>query len=263
MNADSQLQALSEDGPCREARRLGDSTVRGRDAQDAGQRGAAGQSAERVVALDEIKLRIGDSFQIQTQVEQAETRYYVRLIGYLKGRSVLVTVPQAEGRLCMVREGQAFVVRFFAGKNAYAFTASVLRLSSVPFPHMHLSYPPQVRGLVVRSGERVPVRIICSVATQDDGQTVAAAGLLTNLSVGGAMLSAKSRLGRKGDLLAIKFRADVREIDFLASIDATIRSVSQDESGEYLHGMQFAGLSDDTAIALTALVYQKLAEASH
>ncbi|SBT03164.1 conserved hypothetical protein [Candidatus Accumulibacter aalborgensis] len=231
--------------------------------RDAGKLGIPEPTSERVVPLDEIKLAIGDSFQIQTQIEQAEARYYVKLVGYLKGRSVLVTIPEAEGRLCYVREGQAFVVRFFAGRNAYAFTANVLKSSSIPFPHMHLSYPSQVRGLVVRAGERVPVRIICAVVMQEDMRTVTAAGLLTNLSVSGALLSAKTRLGSSGDLLSLKFRFDIREIEFVTSIDAAIRSVSQDEYGEFLHGLQFAGLANDVAIALTAFVYQKLAESPH
>lgn len=72
---------------------------------------------ERPIALEEIKLAIGDALQIQTQAEQSESRYYVKLIGYLKGKSVLVTAPQVEGNLCYVKEGQAFVVRFFAGRT--------------------------------------------------------------------------------------------------------------------------------------------------
>ena len=128
---------------------------------------------------------------------------------------------------------------------------------------MNLSYPSQVRGLVVRAGERVHVRIICAVVMQEDMRTVTAAGLLTNLSVSGALLSAKTRLGSSGDLLSLKFRFDIREIEFVTSIDAAIRSVSQDEYGEFLHGLQFAGLANDVAIALTAFVYQKLAESPH
>jgi len=228
--------------------------------KDAGENGRLEQSGERVVPFEQTKVAIGDAFQIQT--EQAELRYYVKLIGYLRAKRVLVTMPEADGAVCYVREGQAFVVRFFSGKNAYAFTANVLKSSSVPFPHMHLSYPSQVRGLVVRAGERVPVRIICAIAMREDTRTVTAAGVLTNLSVSGALLSSKTRLGNKDDLLSIKFRMQIREIEFLTSIDAAIRSVSQDAGGEYLHGVQFAGLPDEAAIALTAFVYQTLADAS-
>lgn len=260
----SQLDALVEKGLFRERAGGRSGLPPGkRDGRDAGEGAAADDAGERAVQIDEIKLSIGDPFQIQTQVEQAESRYYVRLIGYLRGKSVLVTLPEVDGRLCYVREGQAFVVRFFSGRNAYAFTANVLRSSTVPFPHMHLSYPAQVRGLVVRAGERVPVRIICAITARDDTRTVSSAGLLTNLSVSGAMLSAKTRLGEKGDLISVKFRIAIREIEFLAAIDATIRSLSLDDSGEHLHGIQFAGLPNDVAIALTAFVYQKLAETSH
>jgi c-di-GMP-binding flagellar brake protein YcgR len=208
VETETQFEALTESGLYRE-RHAGDESSRSRrDGQDTGDSGAVEHAAERAASLDEIKLAIGDFFQIQAQVEQAENRYYVRLIGYLKGKSVLVTVPEADGRLCLVREGQAFVVRFFAGKNAYAFTANVLRSSNIPFPHMHLSYPSQVRGLVVRTGERVPVRIICAVAVQDGTKTVAAAGLLTNLSVSGAMLSSKSRLGPAVDQVSRRYQGD-------------------------------------------------------
>lgn len=261
LESSKQLEALSEKGLFRERQIPGASPRR--DGREGSGAAGADQAGERVLPFDEIKLAIGDPFQIQTQTDQAETRYYVRLIGYLKSKSVLVTIPEVDGRLCYVREGQAFVVRFFAGRNAYAFTANVLRSSSVPFPHMHLSYPSQVRGLEVRAGERVSVRIICAIALRDDTKTVTTAGLLTNLSVSGALLSSKSKLGNKGDLLSLKFRIDIREIEFLTSIDATIRSVAQDDSGEYMHGVQFAGLPNDIAIALTAFVYQKLAESAH
>jgi c-di-GMP-binding flagellar brake protein YcgR len=229
---------------------------------DVGEQASSEPSSDRSAAFDEIKLGIGDTFQIQAQAENSENRYYVKLIGYLKGRSVLVTAPELEGNICYVKEGQAFVVRFFSGKNAYAFTASVIRASTIPYPHLHLSYPPQVRGLVVRSGERVNVKLICTVAVPEDTNTVAVPGLLTNISVGGGLLSCKKKLGKKNNLLVVKFRVFIGEIEFFMTIDATICSVLPGEDGEALHGLRFAGLPNDMAIALTAYVYQRLAEST-
>ena len=258
----AQLDGLAEDGLCRDAHGDYVSNAARAGGDDSGERARGGPATERSVSLDEIKLAIGDTLQLQTQVEQSESRYYVKLIGYLKGKSVLVTAPQLEGNLCYVKEGQAFVVRFFSGKNAYAFTSNVTKASNVPFPHLHLSYPSQVRGLVVRSGDRVNTRIICTVALPEESKTVAVPGLLTNISVGGALLSAKRRLGKKNSLLVIRFRVFIGEIEFFMTVDAAVCSVSQDESGEFLHGLRFAGLPNDVAIALTAYVYQKLAESA-
>ena len=258
----SQLDGLAEKGLYRDSHGSDPSPAARRKEEEAAERAKSEQPAERLVSLDEIKLGIGDPFQIQTQVDQTENRYYVKLIGYLKGKSVLVTAPQQEGNLCYIKEGQAFVVRFFSGKNAYAFSANVIRAANVPFPHLHLSYPSQVRGLVIRSGERVNARIICTVSIPEDTKTVAVPGLLTNISIGGALLSSKRKLGEKNDLLAIKFRIFIRDIEFYMTIDATVCSVSKDEVGEFLHGLRFAGLPNEMAIALTAFVYQKLAESS-
>jgi Flagellar protein YcgR len=129
----SQLDGLAEKGLYRDSygSDAGGSASR-RSEDEAAERTKSEQPAERSVSLDEIKLGIGDPFQIQTQAEQSENRYYVKLIGYLKGKSVLVTAPQQEGNLCYIKEGQAFVVRFFSGKNAYAFTANVIRAANVP-----------------------------------------------------------------------------------------------------------------------------------
>lgn len=76
-----------------------------------------------------------------------------------------------------------------------------------------------------------------------DGGAINSAGLLTNLSVSGAMLASKTKLGSQGQLLVVKFRMDIREVEFLAAIDATIRHVAEDGAGGYQYGIQFAGLS--------------------
>ncbi len=257
LDSQEELDALLERGLFRQRRDTG-STSR-RDGQSAGDGGQSDQAGGRSMTLDETRLAIGDPFQLQSQAEGADHRHYVRLIGYLKGKSVLVTNPEEDGHLCLVREGQTFVVRFFSGRNAYAFTTGVLRSSTMPFPHLHLGYPAQVRALTVRAGERVSVHIICAIVLQEGTRTVSAAGVLTNLSISGAQVRSKQCLGRKGDPVSIKFRLSIGEIDLLAVIDATVCTVSQGDSGEYVHGVQFAGLPDDLAIALTAFVYQKLA----
>ncbi|MBK9783683.1 MAG: flagellar brake domain-containing protein [Betaproteobacteria bacterium] len=41
----------------------------------------------------------------------------------------------SDGNWSCVKEGQSFIIRFFSGQNAYAFTSVVARQTSVPFPH--------------------------------------------------------------------------------------------------------------------------------
>ncbi len=220
--------------------------------------------ADNLSAFDDIKLDIGDTMQLQAQGDAAQSRYYVKLIGYLKGKSVIVTTPTQDGKVLLMREGQGFVVRMFSGKSVYAFGTTIYKVANVPFPHLHLSYPAQVRGLVVRRGARARVNLICAV-TGADGRSHAAS--LVDLSTGGAMLTAKTPVGVKDDRISIKFRVVVSEVEEYLTIPAVLRSVHaaaapEGETPQVNHGVQFDDLPHAEQVVLSAFVYRILFEES-
>jgi len=220
------------------------------------------KSAEDQCAFDEIKLDIGDTMQLQAQGDTGQARYYVKLIGFLKGKSVIVSTPTQDGKVLLMREGQGFVVRMFSGKSVYAFGTTIYKVANVPFPHLHLSYPAQVRGLVVRRGARARVNLICAV-TGADGRPHAAS--LVDLSTGGAMLTAKAPIGVKDDRISIKFRVVVSDVEQYLTVPAVLRSVHATASTEgepslVTHGVQFDNLPHAEEVVLSAFVYRILFE---
>lgn len=222
-----------------------------------------------VCRLDEIKLQIGDTLQMQSQSEQGGPRYYVKLIGYLPGKSVIVTTPLVDGKIALMREGQNFVVRCFSGKNAYAFPASTFKVVNTPYPHLHLSYPREVRGLVVRKGARVHTNLIAAVKVLSGvNENSQAAASVVNLSVGGALLAAKAPLGEKGDRVSLTFRVSLEEIEAFPVLEAVIRSITTEpmtEAGGLMtvhHGLEFRDIAQEDRVMLTAFVYQQLLEDS-
>ncbi len=229
----------------------------------AGEESRAGGAATQSFALDDVKLQIGDPVQIQTQDSQSPLRYYVRLIGYAKGRSVLLTMPMVDDRVALVREGQAFVVRAFSGKHAYAFTAVVIRATSAPFPHMHLSWPSEVRGMLVRHNARVETRIIAAVSRVAVGPEDLRAATLVNLSTSGALMACKEPLGDKGDALVVKFKLVQDGIESYLSVNALVRATQRESEegvlGGVRHGIEFVDLLPADHLTLSAYVYQKLA----
>lgn len=60
-------------------------------------RAAAVRGQESVIALDEMRWRIGDTVWLQF-ADDASQRYAVSLVGCLPSRSILVTAPQKEGK---------------------------------------------------------------------------------------------------------------------------------------------------------------------
>lgn len=223
------------------------------------------ETIEQQVALEDAHLQIGDSINLQSKTDGATDRYSVKLIGMLQGRSVLVTTPVIDGKYILVREGQAFILRAFSGKSVFAFTTHVLKSVNVPYPHLHLSYPREVKSLVVRKGARANVKIICAI-TSCDASPIQEAGVIYNLSVGGALMGVKRSFAQTGQRLTVKFKITVNGIEVMQELQAVIRAINTSLANEsnmpIQYGLQFVDISPDASIPLLAFVYYQLMEQS-
>ena len=223
--------------------------------------GDAPASRETITTLDATKIRIGDPLSMQKSSE--DPRLVVKLIGYVKNKGLIVTVPGSDGELIMLKDGQSFVCRFFSGQNAYAFTTTVAKQTSVPFPHLHLSYPREVRGLEIRKGSRIEVELIAAISSDGEGESKSGSGKIVNISTGGGALRSKHPLGEKGDVISVKFKITVSDIQTYIVFDSIVRTISQDQGDPnmpYLHGLQFLDPDPNMAMALAAFVYQKIVD---
>lgn len=225
------------------------------------------ESPQKEVPFDEVKLQVGDPLQLQPMADGEETRYYVKLIGFQKGQAVLVTTPVVDGMTLLMKEGKAFVVRAFSGKSAFAFTATILKATNTPFPHLFLAYPRSVRGLVVRKGTRVRTKVIGAASRPQDAPGESVAVTIVNISTSGAMLAARAPLGKKGDALPIKFKLNLNDIESYLSIETIIRNVeagaaTEQGAPQWQHGVEFAALAQPDLLMLTAYIYQKLLDES-
>ncbi len=224
------------------------------------------QSGTHII-LEEAHLQIADMVQLQSLSSGGDVRYSVRLIGIARGRSVIVSTPMEEGKYLLMREGQTFVFRTFSGKSAFAFQTQLIKSANTPYPHLHLSYPKQVKSLVVRKGARASVRLVAAITRCED-QPIHVAATIINLSVGGAMLTSKSAPGVKGQHIVFKFKAKIGEIETWFELKAIIRMLQQELSGDtaedvlYDIGLQFVDISPQQSIPLLAFVYNELLEQS-
>jgi c-di-GMP-binding flagellar brake protein YcgR len=223
------------------------------------------ETKEAQINLEEARLQIGDPVQLQSLNDENPARYAVRLLGFAKGRSVMVSSPMVDGKYLLMRDGQTFVLRAFSGKSAYAFSTQVIRSVNTPYPYLHLTYPKDVRSLVVRRGARANVRVICAV-TECDGSPTQAAATLVNMSIGGALMAAKQPIGAKGQRLTVKFKTEINAVEAYLALCATIRAINTDESDEpdkaVKHGLEFVDIPGPDMILLSAFVYRHLLEQS-
>lgn len=231
---------------------------------EAGSNGFGGQEAS--FTFEEMKLKIGDRLQIQPPARFAMDRVIVRLIGYVSGLSVLVTAPrEANGLRLQVVEGDDLVVRVFTSQNAFGFSATVDKVVKIPFEYLHLSFPSEVRGVLIRKAPRVKTRLVCSVTREETGEQHVS-GILVNISAKGALLASRTPIGQKGGTVRVAFRVNLHSIETLLSISAIVRAQFVDESSasgkSHLinHGLEFINLQPNDTLILQSMIYQQMIE---
>ena len=250
--------------------------------QDAGwERGAAAPAADATVAntaaggadkqavpnkeilvdMADVRWTVGETMFLQV-LDNSALRYTVKLIGFVRNKTIFVTAPMSDGKFEFIREGQSYIVRAFSGKKAYAFMASAVKSVHTPHPYLHLTYPKQVRCNVVRQGARADVKIIASLSVGPNEER-SGAGVLTDLSVGGASATAKEPLGAKGEVGRVKFKLQAVGQDEFLNLEAILRWVGPAETGPgFKHGFEFVDVAMHDRLILSAFVHQTLVDAS-
>ena len=160
--------------------------------------------------------------QIQPEGPDAP-KYVVHLIGFLKRKGICVTQPTAKGEMAMVRDGQKLAVRFFSGKDAFAFECTALKQTLIPYPILHLSYPKVIKVHQVRAKPRLQLELIAVALNTERG--VQESLKISDLSTSGASLVTAADLGFVGDALMLKFKVNVEGVEKLLELDCQIRNV--------------------------------------
>jgi len=207
--------------------------------------------SERVM-MDEVRWQVGETFFLHQQGVSA--RYTARFIGYIKNRTVLVTMPIVDDKFVLIRDGQMFVVRAFSGKKAYAFSAFVVKSVHSPHPYLHLSYPKELGCATIRHRARISVSIIAAVSL--DGQEDTVAAVINDMSLGGASASIRHPFGEVGQRGRIKFKINAVGETVYMDVCTILRSINPVENGGCKHGYEFVDLSTHDRLVLSAYFHQ-------
>ena len=213
-----------------------------------------------------MNLKIGDRIQLQLPELLSRERVIVRLIGYVSNLSLLVTVPRGVNGLRFgLLENDTVVARIFTSQNAFGFSATVNRIIKLPFEYMHLDFPNEVKGVVIRKAPRVRTKIICSVVSAQSGAD-GLPGVLVNLSANGALLDSRRALAEKGETIRLSFRLKLHSVDALLTVSAIVRSRFSDTApadgsmGFVHHGLEFCDLQANDSLILQSMIYQQMIE---
>ena len=221
------------------------------------------------MATSELALEVGDNLQLQFEGDD-DTRHYVKVIGYLAGRSLVVSTPLVDGHALLVSEGKSVIVRLMSGNAIVGFSVRVIVVSTRPYPHLHLSFPADVQAVTVRKALRVNLNMKAVVrpchtdSSEVDADREPQAVTLQDMSTSGALLIAEKPLAEEGQRIAVIVRFDVADAVEEISLSAIVRNI-RTERGEkvgqryFHHGVELRLLDRAQSVMVHAFVYQCIA----
>ena len=216
----------------------------------------------QVEELLDLKIGIGDTVQLQ-DISSDKQRYFVRMIGFLNKRSVLVSHPRQGEKLSYIKEGAGFLVRGFAGTKTYEFNTNVISVCLTPYPYLHLAYPAQVKSINMRGAVRIKLKQVCSIESQETG--IKTSAIIEDMSISGARIQAGKPFGKVGDAVSMSLRLQVSEENQVFMISAMIRNVHQEldvQTGVeiFMHGMEFIQTQSVDLTVLQNYIYKSMLE---
>lgn len=239
-------------------------------AEEASTEQSGGNKADRDYTFDDMKLKVEDRLQLEPPAQLARERFLVKVVGFLRGASLLVTAPiAANGLRLQLMEGEAVVMRSFSGQNAFGFACAVERAIKTPYEYLHLSFPSKIQGIMIRKAPRVKTRIIATVQDIKAGAAEKISALISDISADGASLEARRPLGDKGSTLNLAFRVHLHNIDAYLSVKGVIRAVHSSDVADTSkpslihHGIEFQDLQPNDSVVLQSMIYQQMIENPH
>lgn len=210
----------------------------------------------------ELKHSIGDTLQLQFSPGNAEDRYYVKLIGFLENKSLVVTTPRLDGSALKIPVDQLFIVRMISGNAAQGFTATALHSTTRPYPHLHLTYPENLESITVRKAERVNCKLIVTVQNEEPDRSLGdgKSASMQDISTAGSQIYTLESIGEKGDTITINSKVNVAGLEQYLTISGIIRRVvePEEEGGRFEYGIEFVLLEDNDKLLLHGFVYEQM-----
>jgi len=221
--------------------------------------------ADSLLSLD---LAIGDALQLQDTMGD-KLRHYVKLIGLLNRKGVIVSHPVREDALLPVDAGQSFHVRGFSGRKTYEFNAYVLAVNAEPYPHLHLTFPKKVEYMIMRGAVRVRPKSLGGWLEPWGSFSVRMKEpmIIVDLSTSGVRVHSKRKFGNIGEQVTILFRLPIDDEEQLFEIPCVIRKAYNEtlpidgkDHEVTTHGLEFIQPEGHVRMALQGYVYKIMAE---
>jgi hypothetical protein len=217
--------------------------------------------------FEDLKLTYGYPLQLQVNNSAGQPeRFSCRLIGCMPGRSILLSVPRASGKLLRFRAGQKMVVRMMVDNGIGLFASVVETQTAEPYPILHVNYPEQVSFKGIRGATRVNVDLPIQVKNLSVINEEVMKGTIADISISGARMELLEPVGEIGDKIRISARVTILNMVRELMVDAIIRSRLErstqeaDKNLPAVYGVEFTEEDEEKRLLLCAYVFGQIVD---
>ena len=198
-----------------------------------------------------LNLAIGCELKLDSISDVALNNLHSELIGYTQGESLIISHPKKDNLPIQIHPGEKFMVGVQQGSDDISFETEVKAVVSEPYPHLHTTYPVNVRSGSVRKSTRVDAAPTQIRLINEDGSINPAPISFLNVSTSGACLVADKKLGEVDDIFEIEFldRDGNPDFNFTCMIRYAHKSHKENHP-VYSHGVVFIGMDAETQLFL-------------
>jgi len=212
--------------------------------------------------MDKLNILPGTSMQLEVINSDVSIRHSVIYIGSLPGKSILISAAMNARLPDNIMTSTQVAIRFFSGKDIYAFKSIVSLIYSEPFNYLHLFYPEKIESVMVRQAERVPAFIEALTSLAENGEPLVS--MIRNISTSGFLLVSEKSLGEVGTEVFIKFTLEfAKQINELC-VKGIIKNVGELKVSEgedhslRRYGIEFTDLDESIAILIHGYIFEQL-----
>lgn len=194
--------------------------------------------------------------QVELLAGKGNVRFNVALIGFITGRTMLVTMPPAHERKVKLYDGDNLALRFIQGSAVHAFKTSIERVCIDPMPYLHLVFPATIETAKIRNSCRV--KTSCAISIQCNGDKEKHAATLVDVSEDGGKIISNEALGETGEKITLEGVFDFGGLQENLTLDAIIRNTIDSNKDKHSYGIEFVDVKQQDMIFLRGVIYEQM-----
>ncbi len=197
-----------------------------------------------------LNLVVGADLELDSSSNLVLNNLQSELIGYSHGHGLIISHPTKDEIPVQVNSGERFIVSIKQDDEDVCFEIEVVTVLTEPYPHLHTSFPENIRSGSLRKSSRVPAAP-ADVHLVVDGDIDDTTVSIVNVSTAGACLVADRELGSVDDMFQINFQTDDNAEGYtLTCMIRHVHNTHGEQQPMFSHGVVFIGMDAEAQLFL-------------